>query len=63
MAIRHIADEDRRKATAIFITFVVVFVGSLWYTQTQEWVLIVQVSLALVVMIAFALVYDRYVIR
>lgn len=63
MEIQHVADEDRSKAIAILAVFAVLVVAAIWFSRRQGWVLVVEISAVLIVLIAFAIVYDHFVIR
>lgn len=63
MNIQHISSEDRGKAIAILAVFVVALIGSVWMSRQQGWELIFELTVAMVVIIIFAIIYDYFVIR
>lgn len=63
MELQHVSSEDRSKAIAIVAVFALLTVASLYYSRLQGWVLIVEITAVIFVLVVWALVYDYFVIR
>lgn len=63
MAIQTVSSRRLSKAAAIVIAFLATAGVAVWYSRGQGWALIFELSILMFLFIAFAIVYDRIVIR